>query len=262
MGIRDRYNAFIARHSMAWELAMGFLAVIYVVVGFGSEDAPVSMQPALAVMEVLLTAIFVLEFASRFAASRRKGSYLKAHAIDPVALLPLARGLRIARLIRLVRLVRAFTSFRRVFNDIDRLADHHALGTLVIAWIGTMFLCSTVFYAVESGANPNLRDASDALWWGVATLTGGMTSIEAVTVEGRLATGVLLVLGVALFTAITASLVSFLVSPSRGAVAGTETPTHDTEHLDTLARLASLADRGVISHDEFAAKRVELLSRI
>jgi voltage-gated potassium channel len=233
-----------------------------VVVGFGSDDAPVSMQMALATIEALLTAIFVLEFVSRFAASRRRGNYLKAHAIDLVALLPLARGLRVARLIRLLRLVRAFTSFRRAFNDIDRLADHRALGTLVIAWIGTMFLCSTVFYAVESGTNPNLRDASDALWWGIATLTGGMTSIQAVTVEGRIATGVLLILGVALFTAITASLVSFLVTSPRAVAVPATHSNPANGAMDALERLATLADRGAITQDQLATKRAELLARI
>ena len=261
--MRDRYNAFIATHLTAWELAMGFLAVLYVAVGFGSEDAPASMQAGLAAAEGTLTLVFVLEFATRFAASRRKSNYLKAHAIDLVALLPLARGLRVARLIRLVRLIRAFTSFRRAFNDIDRLADHHALGTLVIAWIGTMFLCSTIFYAVESGANPNLRDASDAVWWGIATITGGTTRIEPVTVEGRFAAGALLILGVTLFTAITASLVSFLVSsPKPASTAATEPISWSSDPLETLDRLAALADRGAITADEFAAKRTELLARV
>jgi hypothetical protein len=89
-----------------------------------------------------------------------------------------------------------------------------------------------------------------------------MTSIEAVTIEGRVATGVLLILGVALFTAITASLVSFLVSPSRTAGTVPEDPSRHQDPLDALGRLASLADRGVITRDEYAAKRMELLARI
>ena len=36
--MRDRYNAFIDRHEIAWELAMGFLAIIYVAVGFAVEE--------------------------------------------------------------------------------------------------------------------------------------------------------------------------------------------------------------------------------
>ena len=235
---------------------MGVLAALYVAVGFLSDDAPSSIQPALGMAETTLTVVFFLEFATRLAASRRRLHYLKAHAIDLVSLLPLARGLRVARLIRLLRLVRVFTSLRRVFTDIDRLADHHALGTLVIAWIGTMFLCSSIFYAFESGANPNLNDASDAVWWGIATLTGGATDIHPVTDEGRIAMGLLLVIGVALFTAITASLVSFLVSsPSRPAATA-------VDPFDALDRLAALAAAGTITQEEYATKHSELLSRI
>ena len=32
--MRDRFNAFIARHDMAWELGMALLAIVYVAVGF------------------------------------------------------------------------------------------------------------------------------------------------------------------------------------------------------------------------------------
>ena len=34
MGRRDRFNVFIERHEVAWELAMGALALIWVAVGF------------------------------------------------------------------------------------------------------------------------------------------------------------------------------------------------------------------------------------
>ena len=32
--VRDRYNAFIARHDTAWELGMAAFAVVYVALGF------------------------------------------------------------------------------------------------------------------------------------------------------------------------------------------------------------------------------------
>lgn len=240
---------------------MGALAALYVAVGFLTDDAPSSIQPALTMFEAALTVIFFLEFATRLAASRRRLNYLKAHAIDLVSLLPLARGLRVARLIRLLRLVRMFTSLQRVFKGIDRMADHRALGTLVIAWIGTMFLSSSIFYVVESGSNPNVNDGSDAVWWGIATLTGAATDIRPVTDEGRIAMGFLLVLGVALFTAITASLVSFFVSTPRGPSA-TTAPISGDDAYDALDRLAAAAARGTITQQEYIEKRAELLSRI
>jgi voltage-gated potassium channel len=200
-----------------------------------------------------LTVVFIAEFATRFLASERRTYYLKSHALDVVALMPIARGLRIARLLRLLRLVRTFTGVRRAFTGVDRLANHHDLGTLVIAWFGTMFLCSSAFYAVESGVNPLIREPGDAVWWGIATLTGGTAEVHAVTDEGRLATAVLLILGVALFTAITAVLVSFMVSGGKPTTA---------QMAGRLREAVALRDDGTISAEQFDTLQAELLAKL
>ncbi len=253
--LRSSFNDFFKFHSMAWELGMAGLAVVYVLIGFASDQASAAYQPALAGADLVLTIVFVGEFATRFLASFNRLRYVRDHALDLVALLPVARGLRIARLLRLLRLVRTFTGIRRVFTSVDRLANHHELGTLVIAWFGTMFLCATIFYAVESDVNPAIRDAGDAVWWGIATLTGGTAEVHAVTAEGRIATAALLILGVALFTAITAVLVSFIVSspPVPAPVA------NGTDPARRLRDLASLRDDGIITAEQFETARADLL---
>jgi hypothetical protein len=48
-GARNRYNAFIDRHAVAWELAMALLAIIYVAVGFALDDP--ALQPMAATLE-------------------------------------------------------------------------------------------------------------------------------------------------------------------------------------------------------------------
>ena len=73
--------------------------------------------------------------------------------------------------------------------------------------------------------------------------------------------GFLLVLGVALFTAITASLVSFFVSSPRRPSAVTARIL-DADPYDALDRLAAAAARGTITQQEYLEKRAELLSRI
>lgn len=253
--LRASFNGFIQQHAMAWELGMAGLAVVYVLVGFASDQASPAYQPALAGLDLVLTIVFIGEFATRFLASFNRLRYLRDHAIDLVALLPIARGLRVARLIRLLRLIRAFAGLRRVFSSVDRLSNHHELGNLVIAWFGTMLLCATVFYAVESDVNPGIRDAGDAVWWGIATLTGGTAEVHAVTPEGRIATAALLFLGVGLFTAITAVLVSFIVSP---APAPPPSPTA-TDPARRLRDLASLRDDGIITAEQFETARVDFL---
>src|SRR5262245_54921809 len=67
--LRDRYLAFIARHEMAWELAFGALAVAYVVIAFAADGASPSTKPTWANIELTITVVFILEFASRILAS-------------------------------------------------------------------------------------------------------------------------------------------------------------------------------------------------
>ncbi len=45
--MRDRFNAFVDRHDIAWELAMAFLAVVYVAVGVALDDASAPPSPTL-----------------------------------------------------------------------------------------------------------------------------------------------------------------------------------------------------------------------
>lgn len=247
---RSAFNEFVERHNTAWELGMAALAVAYVSIGFASDMAPVEYQSLLGTADTILTVVFVSEFAIRLSASVGRLRYVRDHALDLVALLPVARGLRIARLLQLLRLVRAFSGVRRAFVGIERLANHHDLGTLVIAWFGTMFLCSTVFYAVESDVNPGIHELGDALWWGIATLTGGTAEVHAITTDGRVATAALLILGVALFTAITAVLVSFIVSAP---------PASQSERTRRLREIAGMRDDDIITNDQFESLRAQAL---
>ena len=96
--LRDRYNAFIARHEIAWELLFGGLALLWVAIGF--MDQQYGASSAIAALEIALWAVFFLEFTTRLAASRDQRAYARAHLIDAIALIPAVRGLRLLRLLR------------------------------------------------------------------------------------------------------------------------------------------------------------------
>lgn len=243
--IRDRFNNFVARHEVAWEIAMASLAIVYVAIGFAIDSA--DPQPALEAVDGFLTGIFIAEFSIRILASRDRWAYLREHLVDVIALIPIARGVRALRLLRLLRLVRAFVGMRRVLLEVERLADHHGLGSLVIAWFGTMFLCSWAFLLAESGSNPEVVEPGDAIWWGLMTLTGGPAFV-AVTPEGQWITAILLGIGVALFTAITAVLVSAITSGDR----------HRNE-ID-LVQLKDMADAGLITADDYGRAKGAFLA--
>ena len=224
--MRDRFNGFVARHEVAWELGMAALAIAYVGIGFASDAATGSGRDYLDAVDLGLTVIFVAEFAARFAATFDRAAYLRGHWIDLFALIPVARGVRVLRLLRLLRLVRAFAGIYRALQQFERMARHRGLAWLFVAWLAVMVICSAFLYTAEVGINKAIASPWDALWWGIVTLTTvGYGDVTPVTpVEGKVAASVLMLLGIGLFSAITATVTSFMLTtgrrrPGRGSAA-------------------------------------------
>src|SRR5438132_6043148 len=136
--IGTRYTAFIARHEVAWEIAFAALAVLYVTIGLVDQDVGVAQAQTLALVDLGLTVIFVLEFSTRLAAAPDRRRYLTHHWIDAVALVPLVRGLRVLRLLRLLRLVRAFAGVFRAVDHAERITRHRGLAWLFTTWLAVM----------------------------------------------------------------------------------------------------------------------------
>jgi voltage-gated potassium channel len=253
--LRVRFNAFIERHDVAWELAMALLAIIYVAVGFALDDPALQpMAPTLETAELVLTVVFLAEFSSRLAAARNRSAYLRGHWIDLVAIVPAARSFRILRILRLLRLVRAFAGVYRALGHVGSLAQHRALQTVVVSWFAVMVICCAALYLAERDVNPAIGSPFDALWWGITTMTTvGYGDVYPTTAEGRIAASALMLLGIGLFSAVTAIITSFLVS---------QRDPGPTDPITTIERLAALALAGTITQDEFSAKRSELLARV
>ena len=129
----------------------------------------------------------------------------------------------------------------RALTRVDRLIAYRGLDLLIVALVATVVLASAAFFVAEVGANPGVQSYGDALWWALNTLTGGNTDIAPVTVEGRMATGSLLIVGVGLFTGITATLISFVLAGHRDQ-ARSDPATSNLRHLSALREASILTD--------------------
>jgi voltage-gated potassium channel len=253
--LRDRYNAFIERHEVAWELSMGVLALVWVALGFLADEVGPDVAPEVEAVELLLTGVFIVEFATRLAAAHDRRQYLRGHWIDAVALAPPVRAFRLLRLLRLLRLVRAFAGFYRAAMHVRGLASHRGFAWLLVSWMTVMAICSAFVYGAEHGINKLFENPFDALWWGVVTLTTvGYGDTVPVTPEGRAAAMILMLLGVGLFSAVTATITSyFITQDQKGTTTG-----HAL--VDTLATLAELREQGSLTEEEFTLAKARVLA--
>ena len=80
--MRDRFKVFAERHEVAWELAMGALALIWVALGFLIDEIGSGVRSDLEALELALTGVFVVEFGSRLLAAHDRGRYFRGHWID------------------------------------------------------------------------------------------------------------------------------------------------------------------------------------
>jgi voltage-gated potassium channel len=246
----DRYRAFVDRHEIAWELAFAALAILFVALAFVPVDPESQGEQAVEAVEWLITGLFALEFGSRLIVARDRRSYVRGHWIDLISLIPPARWLRPFRLLRLLRLIRAFAGAGRALVRVDRMARHGGLIWLLVAWFAVMLLSSIALYVAENGVNAAVDSPIDALWWGITTMTTvGYGDVYPLTPEGRIAAVVLMVLGIGLYSAITATVTSFLIAGKAGHVS----------LVEELERLAQLRDAGGLNDAEFAAAKASLL---
>lgn len=247
MPFRDRVNAFVARHEVAWELGFAGLAIVFVMLGF-VQPTPASHQ-TIFMIEWAITIVFAIEFTLRLWASHDRRHHFRAHAVDLISLIPPVRWLRPLRLLRLLRLVRAFAGVSRAMAALPRFAMHRGLILLVASWLAVMVITAIAIYVAEHDRNPGFDDPFDALWWGVGTLsTAGYGDVYPLTQEGRIAAMILMLLGIGLFSAITASVTSYFLSSGR-----------DAGLAEELERLEAMAQRGSLTDEEYRIAKVAIL---
>jgi len=189
-------------------------------------------------------------FTSRLWAAESRQKYLRGHWIDLISCIPPVRWFRFFRLFRLLRLVRAFAGVGRALTAAARLAEHKRLIWLFVAWVGVMFLSAFGLYISEVGVNQAITSPLDALWWGLTTMTTvGYGDVYPTTGEGRISAAVLMILGIGLYSAITATLTSFLIAGDRSI-----------DIADQLERLAALRGAARLTDAEFASAKAAVIA--
>jgi len=205
-------------------------------------------------LDGVMCLIFLGDFFQRlYRAHPRHEYFFRRYGwVDLLGSLPVP-GLRLFRILRVVHLVNELRhkGGHRMIREISRGRAEAALFLVIFLVIVNLEFSSMAVLALEDNARgANITTASDALWWGVVTMTTvGYGDVYPVTNGGRIVGGFLMVVGLALFGVIAAFVANLFLSPRAHPTA-----TPRTE----IAAMRALVDR----NDELATELRARLDRL
>ena len=169
-----------------------------------------NLDPDLSTSLIVLSwgvwAAFAADFAVRLWLAEDRWPYARRHWYD-VALvgLPMLRPLRLLRLLALARVLN-----RSVAGSLVGQVSTYVVGVAVIAvGLGAIAMLD----AEQDARGANITTFGDALWWAATTVTTvGYGDRFPVTTQGRLMAVALMIVGIAMVGAVTASVAAWMVS--------------------------------------------------
>ena len=203
--------------------------IVISIITFSIETLPKlseSTKVILAKSEMMIVAIFTLEYLLRIYVADKKRDYIFSFygLIDLVAILPfylalgldlrslrVLRMLRLFRLLKLVRYNKAMQRFARAF-----VIAKEELVLFGIVTVMLLYLAAVGIYYFENEAQPEqFASVFHSFWWAVATLTTvGYGDVYPITLGGRVFTFFILMIGLGI-VAVPAGLLASALSKVR-----------------------------------------------
>ena len=176
---------------------------------------PANVLPLLHEIDRLSCLVFLADIVVRWRRERWSVEFWRWGWIDLLASIPFDPAFRSLQAIRIYRFVRLF----RVLKKLNTLTSGTSLNEKLLALPGIalvmVFFSTMLMVEVERGApNATIKTGGDALWWALTTVTTvGYGDMYPVTTEGRIIAALLMLIGIALFGAMSAIVTSKLILP-------------------------------------------------
>jgi len=166
---------------------------------------PPNNKSACLAINYITWAIFVFDYLVQIKLATDKEKYLRTHILElALVAVPFFRPLLPLR--ALVFTTHAgIRSKRALFKSIPLVMTGAAIIMIII-------MGAAILDIERTAPGSNIHTPMDALWWGLVTITTiGYGDKFPVTTEGRLVAGVLIIAGVAMISAITASFAAWIL---------------------------------------------------
>ena len=172
----------------------------------------------LAVFDNMVCAVFLIDFFVCLKQAENRWRYLVTWGwLDLLSAVPMVAAFRItrsARIVRVIRLLRALRVARLLFRTLTaRRAESGLLFAILMAFV-ILAVSSVAILQAEQDAQSNIRNAEDAIWWSITTMTTvGYGDRYPVTSEGRVVASLLMIAGLGLFGTLSGFFAAWFVAP-------------------------------------------------
>jgi voltage-gated potassium channel len=251
-------------------LALSILSLINWLSYFIINDNQI--ERVIVAIDLLLSAIFLLDFLYRLFTARSKRHYfLKQFGwLDLLSSLPLpqAKILRMARVIRAIRLLNEY-GLRKIVREflINRAGSAVYLVFFLIILV-LQYGSVAILFAEHDARGANITTASDAIWWVLVTIsTVGYGDQYPVTSQGRLIAIFVILLGVALFGVVTGFLANAFDTDDEGGheqelIVQPGEPVDSLTLLQEIARLRQAHEKANAEFNSHLARLVDRLEQV
>lgn len=164
-------------------------------------------------IDFVICILFLYEFFTGIYRAESRWQYFKVHWIDLISSIPTVGALRAGRLVRIIRILRVLRSAKFVINYFNKNSSVNTFKNLMIGSVMVILLFTLSFYHLEKDVNPNITTIGDSLWWTtITTITVGfLQDIPPVTIEGKIFSVVLILLGMVIFSTLTGTITDLFI---------------------------------------------------
>lgn len=198
-------------------LTVSLLAIV-AIAAEAATTLDAETQRILQVADVAACTMFFADFLRCLWRAENRWRYFYTWGwLDLLASIPaveIGRWGRLARVMRILKVLRAIRAARVLADAVLRQRRESAFFAAALVALLVMVVASISILKVETAPESNIRNAEDALWWSITTMsTVGYGDRYPVTLEGRLVAVGLMCSGVCLFGVLTGILASWFVAP-------------------------------------------------
>ncbi len=164
-------------------------------------------------IDYFILSVFAVDYFYRLYKAENKKAFFFSNIFDLISIIPfssiftvfrISRVFRIARLTKVLRLTRLVGLTGKLQSNLNRFFNTNGFKYLLYITL-SLILFSSLLYSIAESVS-----FSDSLWWAISTATTvGYGDISPATTLGKLATVLLMILGIGFIGMLTSSITSF-----------------------------------------------------